>query len=74
MMLSPNRALRMRALLIGDRIPPTQLDGLKKAGKSEKPALPSGAPLENRPEISLGLAGIGWRGVQLTSISVPSNM
>ena len=49
----------MRALLMGDKIPPTQMDGLKKAGKSEKPALPRGAPLENSPDISLGLAGMG---------------
>ncbi len=70
--LSPRRAYRMRALLIGDRIPPTQFDGLKNAGKSEKPALPRGAPAENRPDISLGLAGMGCRGVQPTSVSVPS--
>jgi hypothetical protein len=53
----------MHALPIGDSMPPTQFDGLKNAGKSENPALPSGAPAENRPEISLGLAGMGWRGV-----------
>jgi hypothetical protein len=64
----------MQALLIGDRMPPTQLDGLKNAGKSEKPALPKGAPAEKSPEISLGLAGMGCRGVWLTSTSVPSNM
>jgi hypothetical protein len=73
MSLSPKRAYRMRALLIGDRIPPTQLDGLKNAGKSENPALPRGAPAENSPEISLGLAGMGCSGVQLTSASAPSN-
>jgi hypothetical protein len=64
----------MRALLIGERIPPTQFEGLKNAGKSENPALPKGAPAENSPEISLGLAGIGCRGVQLTSMSEPSNI